>query len=304
MTISLVTLCASHITELSRLRHFENLLKSFIKQTVKCKMYISISCDSQPELLKSLKDLILYIETQTNLIKIHVQGTKKSQFEHYNYLVQTLTQNNHKKVWCLFTDDDDYLAPTRNEHYIKLVETLSDTEVCAMIPTMLYSSWDNSKINESILNLYLSERKNLTKVFRNGREYVTYCVRLDILQSFCKFMGYQGKLETKQCDVVFGTLLQNLCTTVSRPSVWLYAYNQSRSHIRISHEHGLRYYINNYDITCLNKLAKYYELKAFDKCPPVFSKECYLAAVNTAEQKQRKRNSIYKSLAFKLFLGT
>jgi hypothetical protein len=104
----LITLCASHISEINRLYNFENMLEGFKEQTLPTNMLISMSFES------SLKDKIDYFihKYNKNNIRIFKQNNCMSQFQHYKFLSEQFDTIFTNYTWCLFVDDDDYLNPT------------------------------------------------------------------------------------------------------------------------------------------------------------------------------------------------
>ena len=151
-----------------------------------------------------------------------------SQFEHYKFLCEQIDPILISRTWCLFTDDDDYPSPMRNKTYLQLLnKSKSANEVCICNRAILYASWSDFKITKEQLDRYLIVGKNNARVISCSSEYVCYCVKLSLLKRFCYFMCIKGKLNTKLCDVVFGSMLFILCKAISSGDCeWVYAYNK------------------------------------------------------------------------------
>ena len=190
----LVTLCASHISEINRLYNFENMIKSFKNQYRFAKLLISMSFESQSSSAKaklesqssseSLNDKVDHFihKYSKNNIRIFKQNNAMSQFQHYKFLSEQFDTIFTNYTWCLFVDDDDYLNPIRNNTFFNLINRVkSMDEICIQNSVMMSSSWD-SDISISKLNSYLKTGESYTRVVPLSNEYVTYCVKLSALK--------------------------------------------------------------------------------------------------------------------------
>jgi len=272
----LVTLCASHISEINRLYNFENMIKSFNNQlrftSLPIKLLISMSFDSQSSSAKlesqsssaklesSLNDKVddFIHKYSKNNIRIFKQNNVMSQFQHYKFLSEQFDTIFTNYTWCLFVDDDDYLNPIRNNTFLNLINRVkSMDEICIQNSAMMSSSWD-SDISISKLNSYLKTGENYTRVVPLSNEYVTYCVKLSTLKKYCVFLEKNDKIVTKQCDVVLASMLNVKCKTFNfiYKNEWLYAYNQTSNHTRTCHKIGIEYYVQNYDDNFFDELSK------------------------------------------------
>lgn len=297
----LITLCASHITEVNRLNHFKNMLKSFKNQTVKSNLYISMSFDSS---LNDKIDEIIAHNVNYN-IKIFKQDHAMSQFQHYKFLTEQFDNIFSNFVWCLFVDDDDYLNSKRNAEYTSILNRVNDrNEICIQNSSLMVSSWEKFDKTSKELNSQLNTGKDSTYVLALSNEYCTYCVKLNALKKFCNFLERMNKLDTKQCDVVFASMLVKKCKTFSilYKSEWLYAYNQSRSHSRTCQTIGIDYYVNNYSDIFFDEFSKEFNFNWTPSNPKGFSYIYTLELHKTAIEKRDKvtvEKSKSKNLLFK-----
>lgn len=263
--MNLVTFCASHINNADRLNLFENLVRSVQNQVVKTTFFVSLSYEECVR--KSVKSKLSSLR-QPN-IKIFVQRTKMSQFEHYKFLCEQIDPIFMNRTWCLFTDDDDYLSPLRNKTYMQMLKT-SANEVCVCNRSILFASWSD-KVTKQHLNRHLIVGKDNARVSCSD-EYVCYCVKLSLLKRFCYFMSSKGKLKTNMCDLVFGSMLHILCKTISSGNhEWVYAYNQNDNHSRICKAYDVKYYVEMYDEKLFDDLASEFKFKWLDLYPKGYS---------------------------------
>ena len=249
----------------NRLVHFENLVQSFMKQVIKTTLFVSLSCEAC--MRESVKQKVQKMK-ECN-IKIFIQQTTMSQFEHYKFLCEQIDQVIINRTWCLFTDDDDYLSPIRTKIYLRLLKKKPASEVCVCHRSILHASWSDFRMTKEQLDRYLIIGKNNAHVVSIANEYVCYCVQLSLLKRFCNFMSIKGKLNTKMCDVVLGSMLYVLCKTGTSgdDSEWGYAYNQTSSHSRTCHKYGIDYYVETYDEKLFDDLADEFKFKWLEIYP-------------------------------------
>jgi len=259
---NIITLCASHICDLDRLRFLQKSIQYHLQQSVVPPLYVSVSCD--PLYQHEMSNVLLTCHTRDN-VRVFVQERQMSQFEHYMFLTQQIDPLFVHTTWCLFMDDDDYVHPQRSQKFIELIHTVPRNEVCCRHPTMMMSQWESKDdISHIVLNnkLMACTTKG-TEVLYPCNEYVTYAVKLSTLMKFCHFMQKQKCLNTKQCDLVFSAMLFHLCKKVSQLGDvhWLYAYNQDRSHNRVCHTVDVEYYANTYSEVLFDDLMRTFEFK-------------------------------------------
>ena len=302
-TYSFVTLCASHITEPSRLAHLRNLLRSCLNQTLKKPTYVSISYDTK------MKDEVhkMVSESQSEYVKIFEQKQCMSQFEHYKYLVEQIDPLFVNTMWCAFTDDDDFLNPRRNNAYDELIRKTVSTDVCIAIRSIMISSWDDDNINYETLMSYLTTGARNTVLMPRGSEHIVYCVKLPLLKRFCQFMDKRSKLVTKHCDVVFSAMLFYLCSTSitqAETMEWMYAYNQTHTHSRTCHTYGVDYYVQTYDDKLFEDLAQEFgftwwnNLKGYASVYTIYDhREALRKLKHTSRSRHKCKRAIFTSLS-------
>ena len=302
----LVTLCASHISEINRLYNFENMIKSFKNQYRFAKLLISMSFESQSSSAKaklesqssseSLNDKVDHFihKYSKNNIRIFKQNNAMSQFQHYKFLSEQFDTIFTNYTWCLFVDDDDYLNPIRNNTFFNLINRVkSMDEICIQNSVMMSSSWD-SDISISKLNSYLKTGESYTRVVPLSNEYVTYCVKLSALKKYCVFLEKTDKIATKQCDVVLASMLNVKCKTFDTiyKNEWLYAYNQTSNHTRTCHKIGIEYYVKNYDDIFFDKLSKEFNFNWIKSYPKgycgIYSIELHRSELEKIKNKNKK----------------
>ena len=201
------------------------MLMSFLNQSLQTPIFISISFDIIFEFHVD-KIIEYYHKKHKTLIKFFKHNKQLSQFEHYSFLVNQFENILINHMWCLFTDDDDYLHPQRNSSYMKLIQLANKNkeEISVVNKTMLTTSWDNTT-NVKALEFALKRGINRSRVlFAN--EYVCYCIRVSYFKKYCVFLDKHKKLDTYQCDIVLGAMLHNICTTFacSGETEWLFKF--------------------------------------------------------------------------------
>lgn len=195
----LITLCASHITSIDDIARIKDMIASHNSQTLKTKLYISISYED---------DLVKYIqELQTDNTILYIRHNPTTQFMHYKLLVDDLLPI-YKDIHVLFTDDDDILHPHRNEIYAE------------------YLRHDIIKI-DSVKILYDEfgfNQKNITE--SKPDEYVNLCIRLNI---FAEILNNKlnDKLDKWLCDVEFNMFISHYYKIYKLPyPIGLYYYRK------------------------------------------------------------------------------
>ncbi len=155
--MSIITLCASHIRNMDDIIRLNEMIESHNNQTIKSKLYISISYDSD-NLLEGI------IKLQTNDVILYIRDKPTSQFMHYKMLANE-SSNIYKDIHVLFTDDDDILDPIRNETYLKFIKN-DIIRIKSVVRFYDYIGFNKSNIN-----------RNQNTI----NEYVNICIRLNIL---------------------------------------------------------------------------------------------------------------------------
>ncbi len=171
----LITLCASHITSMDDIIRIKEMIESHDNQTLKTKLYISISYEN---------DLLKYIhELASNNTILYIRHTPATQFMHYKLLVNDLLPI-YKNIHVLFTDDDDILHPHRNAIY---AEYLHHNIIKIDSIKILYDEFGFNK-------------EHIT----NGKpdEYVNLCIRLNIVSEILNNKP-DNELNKWLCDIDF-----------------------------------------------------------------------------------------------------
>ena len=248
--VFLVTLCASHINEAKRLSSLKSAVKSHSNQTLSTPLFISISFEDAFE--KLVDDLIESLTTIS--IKFFKQKGRLSQFQHYKYLAEQFDTIVTNRLWCLFMDDDDYLNCKRNSLFASLLPSVNKrNETSLLIMPVMMTSWDGD-IDQKQLEKWLKMGINSTTVVPTT-EYVCYSVQLSLLKRFCEFLARHKKIGYNQCDVAFAYLLSNICQTYVDRCEWLYAYNRTNTHLRITHMEKVDRYIAEFDEALFDDMA-------------------------------------------------
>jgi hypothetical protein len=208
----IIVLCASHITSVQRLIYLNAMINSYLAQTIKKPLYISISY-SDKKFLRELKSLIDKYECINYEIKFFIRDFSLSQFEHYDLL---LNQNKEilKGKWILFTDDDDLWNNNRIETYIKYINT--NTKDCFNIRSCI-----------SCDDLYVTSIKdiNLNKCIEcTTNEYFNYCIKyeklIDIIKNLCKHISLSEPI----FDLHLKTKMDLISYESYKNESWIYFY--------------------------------------------------------------------------------
>ena len=77
----LICLCASHIHSLDRFNLLKNMIESWDNQTIKIKMFISISSNNE------LKDIIINFLDKYELLTYYYNDEQLKQFQHYKNIL-------------------------------------------------------------------------------------------------------------------------------------------------------------------------------------------------------------------------
>jgi hypothetical protein len=195
----LITLCASHITSLDDITRIKEMIASHDNQTLKTKLYISISYEN---------DLLEYIqEFESNNTILYIRDNPTTQFMHYKLLVNDLLPI-YKNIHVLFTDDDDILHPNRNATYAqylnhKIIKINSIKILC-----------DEFGFNKE----HITEGK--------PDEYVNLCIRLNIISEILNNKP-DDELNKWLCDVDFNMHVSHYYNIYRLPyPIGLYYYRK------------------------------------------------------------------------------
>lgn len=210
----IIVLCACHITSVQRLIYLNSMIKSYLGQTIKKPLYISVSY-SDKKFLKELESLIYKYECINYEIQFFIRHFRLSQFEHYDLLL-----NQNKEIfngkWILFTDDDDLWNSNRIETYIKYININTNTKDCFNILSSI-----------SCDDLYVSSIKelDLNKCIEcTTNEYFNYCIKYeklsDIIKNLCKYIP----LSEPVFDLHVKTQMDMISYASYKNETWIYFY--------------------------------------------------------------------------------
>lgn len=227
--VTFTVFCASHINTLERFECLKAMISSWINQTTRCKLYISISFDthiqSQSALLASLGE--------HELLCIFPQSTKLSQFEHYRFLTTRMEED----TYILFTDDDDIWHKDRVFAFTEVYKAIhfeSSTNLLSVrIPVYLSSDNKNNKLKVmTTCDIENAIKKGDVALVESDNtaftEHWTYMVRLSTLCDFVMSCS-DVILRHKYCDVLFIKFLrcckgyQNAVVYTNKKT-WMYYY--------------------------------------------------------------------------------
>jgi hypothetical protein len=109
--IKLVLCCASHMNSTSRLPYLAAMIRSWEAQSLRTQLWLSISYDAA---VPGMKEAIMRTATSHPArLKLFIHRTRRSQFDHYQFLLQRIGPEDRK--WLAFVDDDDILGNCRME---------------------------------------------------------------------------------------------------------------------------------------------------------------------------------------------
>ena len=196
----------SHISNINKTKMLIQCLQSLLDQTVKIKIYLSISFGS--ELDKTLFDrFIERIDLLNNrFLSIIYQEKQTSQFRHIENLIEIVKD---KHNWIMFCDDDDTYELNRVEIFME----------------MIFVGYERMPEGKLFVAVYEKEEETHTERFY---EYWSYCVNIDFIIQFfnkIKFNSYDYIIDHKFCDVLFATYLRCLDNTHYFTSLKIKLYN-------------------------------------------------------------------------------
>ena len=258
--MDLITFCASHISLESRIPLLKNAIESVLNQLHKTCLFVSISYN-KIELESQLETMIAQQCATNEYIKVYLHPKKQlSQFEHYNFLIERIDPLFYNRTWVMFMDDDDFSHNLRTTWYHIYKKNKDQSCKSIINPYIVIFKNDHNKLPtySECSNALQTGRSNVI----SSREYVAYCVRLNLLHGFTMILKKHKVLNTPLCDVVFGSVLYNITNEYhwTEMALWAYAYNQHSSTDRMTKKYGLQYYKRTYSKTLFKDLATTFKI--------------------------------------------
>ena len=249
--IPCIALCASHIDSPQRLQLLKCSIDSMLNQKERVPIWISIStpADSLDIYYEDIPDFHIFIHT----------NTKKSQFEHFWYLIQQIEglgggPENLDETFYIFFDDDDYSHPERTRFYMSGVDTGQNSLLATDALLMMYEPADTTHHS-------LESCSGEPSV--NGHEYFMYCVRAPILRRFCQIILEFGLIGSPICDILLISVLfsTRYMNRSCRPLPWIYAYS-IRDEIQKNRTLEMSQYMNMIQIPgLLDRLEREFQIE-------------------------------------------
>lgn len=194
--MELITLIASHINCTEKLAYFMKLLTGINNQIDYDTMDIRISLSYGENIsLDELKYVVNAINK--NNFKFYFQESFMSQFEHYKYLTNTITDKNNTTTWILFSNDDDEWADNRLAAYHHMINCLPNNDY-ELTSTICYADTESIKTRESMSD---SPGQGISNDKFIGN-YTNYCIKLKYLEIFFKH-ATDSQLNHEYCDYYF-----------------------------------------------------------------------------------------------------
>lgn len=183
----IIILCASHIGSIKRLNQFERLINSILTQTLLVKIHISMSYDI---VYRGQLDTVMN-KYDNEIINIHLQENRKSQFEHYRWLCKNI---DIRDKWIMFTDDDDEFGKCRVKIFYNKISQIPESKL---------------DIVRSVNHIRIM---NGRREPGEGREYVSYACHSYLFDSF--FEISEDISRSVYCDMLFGIYLRLNANTI------------------------------------------------------------------------------------------
>lgn len=245
MNNKLVSFCASHINTKQRINAFICMLNSYLEQTKKIEIYISISYN---EIYKDIiNTLIKNIRKKNSNINFIVSDIILSQFEHYKNLVNKV--NIDQDSWLLFTDDDDIWKEDRVHYYNGII---NKSISCNINPGYIKVNGTIEAIEEDT-KLDIRTINHVNNLYVNGKtryysaenmneflDYYHYSVKLKTLKNFVDNVDIKI-LKHTYCDLCFCRYLHtghsNTVINLQVDYGWLYFYRKCTliGHVTLKH---------------------------------------------------------------------
>ena len=188
-----------------RLSRFRKMLRSMKEQHLQVPLFISISMD--PPFENSIQDIV----EKYSMFTFFIQNDKRSQFEHYSFLAETISSYDIENTWCIFTDDDDFSHPSRTSVFNDHLHNVDQCNIDVVYDTCVLTQFED--LNGTITSVRSSK----------SLEYVTIACKLRVLRDFLS--KAKGNLCKAGCDMVFSAYTSCKTSYQSFHSdQWLYEY--------------------------------------------------------------------------------
>ena len=221
--MSLVVLCASHLKTERNVEQIIEMLDSQMAQTHVCDVYVSYTGLS-----------LHYDNPRVHLIKQPEEHL--TQFQHYRRLAESGIV--HSENYAIFADDDDVMAPERNDEYLRLICPGLEVALIDKSVVRFSTDCDIQEHAATIRSIGLKEDVYFMDYMR-PREYVDLCIRGDLLLTFIDMVD----TEKYCCDCEFNMVVydylwrhRDSCIeiTAKRP-LYYYRYSMFRG---VRHKYG------------------------------------------------------------------
>ncbi len=188
----LIAICSSYIKNDIRLNYLNQMIESYILQTIKCPLYISICYNDE------FKDKIgKLIRKYHNINFIDRGPIKLPQFTQYRLLIDHLSTiyipNN---TYLIFSDDDDLWSKNRICVYNTIMNTYSDTIF---------------NIKNSTLKVWCNKMTIESQIITNI-EHINICLTIESFDDICSKIQSLGYDFQNRC---YDLLLSINCSNVT-----------------------------------------------------------------------------------------
>lgn len=223
--IMLITLCASHLNNISRVNRLRQLIISMQEQLKISPTDISfiISISYKGNIIDVIKRMIEQnISPEEQYITIRYRHKQMTQFEHYKMLHDELIQNNISSEQIIsFMDDDDILHPLHQHAVIRAMTECADNTIMHINALVRYQCKDMTQYNNISYSAILQDTNKIPDK-SDFPEYFMYIMRISVLTEFLNNCAIE-LLRDKYCDMCFGKYLRShinikICTF----NTWLY----------------------------------------------------------------------------------
>lgn len=233
----------SHISNVTRTKMLIRCLNSLIYQTVKNKIYLSISFETELDKVLFNKLIRQNDLLDIDLLCIKYREEKHSQFRHIEKVIDEI-KDIHKYI--MFCDDDDTYQPERVEIFNSIIEY----------------GMEESPEGKIFVGAY--EKKNIKTHSEEFHEYWSYCVDINFIMNFIKNLkdnGFDNYLDNKMCDVIFASYLRSLNSNHVFGALPYKLYNYNKN------EHSITGQIKQHnDNNKVNKKTPTTDFKLFIDC--------------------------------------
>lgn len=238
----MIALCASHIACVARLRHFQDMVRSWAAQSSPLPLHVSMSCT--PELRAVVERAVdKLIHAHRPLLMVNVTDAPLSQFEHYRELALHHLAGVPDATPVIFTDDDDLWHPER--------AAVLSADAGALIdhPNVFACLSANYTAQEQVADAAAAHKAprcadDVDRLMRKGKitatgtsniqhlgEYVNLCVLLGQLRRFLRACS-TSLLQHPMCDMFMlkffrvGNSAKSAIVNLSPNIRWLYFYRK------------------------------------------------------------------------------